>query len=97
MKPSEQERNPVWTNISLSTTVAVEILVLIAANSLSQARFGAIGIVLSTGLLIIVGILINTIAGYRAHERGELWGGRIAALGILVWIVTTAAVYHHYH
>jgi hypothetical protein len=93
MKPSEQ-RSPVWTNISLSTTVAVEILVLIAANSMSHASFGAIGIALSTGLVIVVGILISTIAGYRAHERGERWGGRIAALGILVWIAT---VYQHYH
>jgi len=97
MKPSERERNSAWTNISLATTVAVEIFVLMAADSLSGAGFGAIGIGLSTGVLIIVGIIVNTIAGCRAHERGESWGGRIAALGIFLWIATAATVYHRFH
>ena len=39
-------------------------------------------------VLVVVGTLTNVVAGYFAHKRGEPWGGRIAALGIAVWVAT---------
>ena len=50
------------------TTVAVETVVLLASDSLSGADFGAIGVVFFTGLLVMVGIAINVIAGCLAHK-----------------------------
>src|SRR5689334_11587308 len=92
-----QERFPAWTATSFVNTVIIETVVLIAADSLSGASFGAIGIVLLTGLLVMVGIAINAAAGYLARKRSEFWGGRIAAFGVAVWIATIAAVYYRNH
>src|SRR6478752_10612845 len=93
----EQERFPAWTAVSFLTTVAVETVVILASDSLSGASFGAIGIVFFTGLLVMIGIAINVIAGCIAHKRSELWGGRIAAFGTALWIATIATVYNRHH
>ena len=87
----KQERLPVCTRISLFTTVAVEMFLLFAGWSLPGAGFGRLGIVLSAGLVVVVGLIANTVAGSIAHERGEYWGGRIATSGIAVWLATIAA------
>ena len=88
-----QDRLPVCTGISLLITVAVEFVVLDAGWSLPGSGFGALGIVLSTGLIVAVGVIGNSVAGHFSRKRGEYWGGRIAALGVAIWAVTVAAFY----
>ena len=56
--------------------------------SLSGAGFGTIGVFLLMASLTGVGVVVNTVAGLMAHQRGEPWGARIAAFGIVALIVT---------
>jgi hypothetical protein len=42
--------------------------------------------------MVVLGFLINLFAGCVAIKRKEFWGGRIAALGIVIWLVTVAAL-----
>jgi hypothetical protein len=67
----EQNRPPVCTAISLVTTIAIEALICIAADAVSHASFGAVGVALSTGLFVVLGTGINLVAGFAAHRRRE--------------------------
>jgi hypothetical protein len=86
---------PVWTGISLASTLAVEAAMVSAIRSIPGSDLGFIGIGVITAGVALVGILINIIAAYHAHKRGEPWGGRFAVLGIVVW-GATIAVCHYY-
>jgi hypothetical protein len=94
---SGQKRFPVCTGISLFMTIAVEVLILEVGWSARSAGFGAGAIVLVTLLAVAVGILFNAILGLAAHKGGEYWGGRIAALGVAVWLATIAWFYFQLH
>ncbi len=87
-----QERAPVCTAISLFTTAAIEIVILLLLEALARGGlgFGAIGAGMFTAFLIFLGLFINIIAGSAANNRGELWGGRIAIAGVGVWAMTIA-------
>lgn len=87
-----QARVPVFTVISLLTTIIVEVMILLAAASLPNAGFGAIGIVLITGLIVVVGLIVNSAAGCLAHKYREVWGGRIAAFGTAAWVTTILVI-----
>ena len=88
----DQELTPVYTGISSLVTIAVEAVIFLAVRSLPGAGFGAIGIYYSTALLIFVGVILNVFLGSLAHRRGEYWGGRIAASGIAVWLLTISGL-----
>jgi hypothetical protein len=94
---SGHKRFPVCTAISLFISVTVEILVLQAGWSIPGAGFGAGALVLVTLLAVAIGILFNAILGHAAHKSGECWGGRIAALGVAVWLATMAWFYFQLH
>ena len=83
-----QPRIPVFIGISLFTTVAVETTILWIAFNIPGAGTKAIGGFVLGAFLLVVGGIINTVAGSVAHMRGEFWGGRIAALGTTAWFVT---------
>ena len=84
----DQERTPVYTGIGCLVTVGVEAVIFLAAASLPGSGFGAIGIIYLTALLVLAGVVANVLLGSGAHRRREYWGGRIAAAGIVVWLLT---------
>jgi hypothetical protein len=59
-----------------------------SADALQQADFAALGIGFFAGLVLVIGTLTNIVAGCLAYKRHEFLGGRIAALGITVWLLT---------
>jgi hypothetical protein len=61
---------------------------LVAVQSLPHAGLGGIVVILLTGILVLGGITMNIAAGIAARQRGEYWGGRIAAGGIALWLLT---------
>ena len=80
-----RDRLPRFTTISLFTTFGVEAAILFVKKS------GANGFDLTPVLVLflaIVGVVVNLISGWYAHKRGEAWGGRIAALGIALWVAS---------
>lgn len=83
-----QPRVPVFTGISLVTTVAVETLILWIAVQIPGTGTNAIGGFVFLAFLLVAGGLINAVVGTAAHWRGEFWGGRIAGLGTTAWFVT---------
>ena len=85
-----QERIPVFTVISLVTTVAVEaVVVLFSGPAGGYAAIGAWGI---TYFMVFVGFIINIVAGWGAYRRREFWGGRIAVFGMVTWVATLVAL-----
>src|SRR5436190_23130077 len=88
----DQERAPVSTAVSCLTTLAVEVVILLAARSVPSAGFAAAGVAFLTGLLVLGGIAINIVLGSVAHSRGEYGGGWIAAAGIAIWLLTIGSV-----
>jgi hypothetical protein len=86
------DRYPGSGTVSLATTIGIDVAIIGIQPSLSGAGFGAIGVFLLMVLLAGVGVVVNTIAGLIAHQRGEAWGARIAALGIVALIATVLVV-----
>jgi len=84
----------VFTAISLLTSFGVETVLLLVKGSLSGRGFGAIGAYLLAWLLVMVGAIVNVVVGCLAHRRGEVWGGWIAALGVVVCVATMLRVAH---
>jgi hypothetical protein len=94
-----QARFPLWTVISVLITVLVETVIVTMANPVvdQSAPLGWVapfGAVLITDLMVVLGFLINLVAGCVAIKRKEFWGGRIAVLGVVVWIATVVALHH---
>lgn len=83
---------PTCGTVSLVTTIGIEVAIISIQPSLSGAGFGAIGVFLLMMLLAGVGVVVNMVAGLMAHQRGEAWGARIAALGIVALIATVLVV-----
>jgi hypothetical protein len=82
-----QERTPVCTLILLVSTVAIEALILLMIHTPIKG-YETIGAYFFTVLLVLVAVVSNVVGGWVAHKREEFWGGRIAILGIAVWLAT---------
>ena len=83
----DQERTPVFTTISLLTTVFV-LFVMILVPSFTYRDWGAPAAYIFTLLVVVFGAAANIIVGFCASVRGEYCGGRIAAMGMALWLVT---------
>jgi len=83
-----QPRSPAFTGISLVTTVAVESTIVWIGTAVPGKGTNAIGGFVLGAFLVLIGSIINAVAGSVAHMRHEFWGGRIAALGTASWFVT---------
>jgi hypothetical protein len=83
-----QERAPGFTGISLFTTVGVEISILLIAEALPGSGTNGLGGIALGVFLILVGSVVNAVAGIGAHWRREYWGGRIAGIGAAAWFAT---------
>jgi hypothetical protein len=88
-----QERTPVWTVISLLTTVLVEAAIILIVLTAQTDAWGRLGACILIGLAGAVGFLVNCIAGSKAAKRGEYLGGRIATVGIAIWVVTVLGIF----
>ena len=75
------------TSISLLTTVFV-LFVMNLVPSFTYRDWGAPAACMFTWLVVVFGVVANSIAGLCASVRGEYRGGRIAAIGIALWLVT---------
>jgi hypothetical protein len=84
-----QERTPVCTAISVLTTVLVDVYLLTFRN-IDWGPFGGAFALVFTGLVVLVGLAVNLIVGDIAQSRQEYWGGRIANVGITLWLLTIA-------
>jgi hypothetical protein len=84
-----QEQTPVCTAISLLTTALVEVYLLMVP-SIEWGPFGGAFALVFTALVLLIGIAANTLAGRIAATRSEYFGGRIAILGVALWLVTIA-------
>lgn len=78
---------PLFTILSVLTAAAVEGLILLIAVSLRGVGLAG-GAALFGGPVVLIGVLLNGVAGYAASQRGECWGGDVATIGIGVWAVT---------
>ena len=85
-----QQRIPTCTVISVVTTLAVETLVILFSGP--SPGYAAIGAIFITYFSVFAGLIVNIIAGWAAYRRRELWGGRIAFLGVVIWIATLVAL-----
>lgn len=83
----EQERNPVFTAISVLTTFLVWIAVIVLTLH-DLNGFAALVQFPLTVIVLLIGFVINGVAGLIASSRGEYLGGQIASLGIILWFVT---------
>lgn len=83
----EQERTPLFTAISLLATVLM-LAVIIVAPFLKYRDWGGIVALALPWLALQAGLIVNGIAGLVAHVRGEYWGGRIAAIGMVLLLIT---------
>lgn len=59
-------------------------------RNIDWGPFGGAFALMLTGLVILVGLVVNLIVGDIAHSRHEYWGGRIAIAGITLWLLTIA-------
>jgi riboflavin transporter FmnP len=83
----EQERTPVFTAISFLTTV-LALAVIIVMPFLKYRDWGGIVALVFPWLALQAGLIVNCIAGVAAHARGEYLGGRIAAIGAALLLIT---------
>jgi hypothetical protein len=85
----EQERTPVYTAVSILTTVLV--WAIITMDCLTKPRdWGGLAQALLLVFALVMGSLINIVLGVKAFSRGEYCGGRISAVGIALWFLTVA-------
>jgi hypothetical protein len=87
----EQKRAPIFTGVSLLTMVLVLPLVIVLLVQKPEA-WGELAQLAALVLLMIIGMLIDGIVGSIAHARREYCGGWIAALGVVVWVLTLVIV-----
>ena len=88
----EQETTPVFTAIAVGATVLGWVLIVI--NLLHKARdWGGLAEGFALLFILVVGSLFNAVIGAIASSRGEYCGGRVAALGIVVWFLTVGVLY----
>jgi hypothetical protein len=84
-----QERTPVYTAVSILTTVIV--WAIITMDCLTKPRdWGGLAQAFSLVFALVAGSLINIVLGVKAFSRGEYCGGRISAVGIALWFMTVA-------
>jgi hypothetical protein len=88
----EQERNPVLTITSALTTALVWMVIVMDLLH-TPKDLGDLAELALLVLAFVVGTLINAIAGAFAFSRREYLGGRVAALGIVLWFLTVALVF----
>jgi hypothetical protein len=82
----------VFTTISLLTTLfvlAAIIAIPIAHGTRHSGELSLLGTTLGIQFATAIGILINCVAGVGAMARGEYCGGRIAVMGVFVWLAAT--------
>jgi hypothetical protein len=91
----EQEKAPIFTAVSLLTTVVVWVVVIADILYKPHDPVGPLARFYILILLLLVGLLINAVVGGIAASRGEYCGGRIAAVGIALWLVTTLLLYRN--
>lgn len=85
----EQERTPVYTAVSILTTVLVWAIIMM--DCLTKPRdWGGLAQAFLLAFALVVGSLINIVLGVKAFSRGEYCGGRISAVGIALWFLTVA-------
>lgn len=72
----------------MATTTGIAVAVFALSRSLSGAGFGGAGIGGLMVLLVVGGVLVNTVAGLTANARGESWGCRNAAICVAILIAT---------
>jgi hypothetical protein len=85
----EQERTPVYTAVSILSTVVV--WAIITMDCLTKPRdWGGLAQTFLLVFALVVGSLINIVLGVKAFSRGEYCGGRISAVGIALWFLTVA-------
>lgn len=83
----EQQKTPVCTAIAALTTVLVWSIVFFDLLHQPHDWSGlAQGFVLV--VVLFLGLIANSVAGVLAAKRGEYWGGRIAAFGAALWLLT---------
>jgi hypothetical protein len=91
----KQKRLPVYTVTSILVTVLVEFEMMSGSRPARDSRYPVpemVGNLMFKLLAVFFGFIVNIVAGRVAHKRGEFWGGRIAAVGIAVWLVTLATL-----
>jgi hypothetical protein len=83
----EQEKTPVCSALAALTTILVWSIVFFDLLHRPHDWGG-----LAQGFLLVavlfLGLIANSIVGVLAARRGEYWGGRIAALGAALWLLT---------
>jgi hypothetical protein len=84
----DQETTPACTAASVLTTVGIWIVV--ALDLVRTGDWGSFGLLITA---LFFGSLLNVVLGSVAAARGEYCGGRIAALGILLWYLTVLTFY----
>ena len=85
----EQERTPVYTSLSMLTTVIVWVIITLDCLTNSHGW----GVLVQIFLLLVVlavGSPLNIVFGLLATSRGEYCGGRVSAIGIALWLLTLA-------
>ena len=84
----DQERAPVFTAISLLTTIVVQGIIIVVASATYTEMVAIYAALVLAGPVLLTAVVVNSVVGIVASVRGEYWGGRIAAMGIALWIVT---------
>jgi hypothetical protein len=93
----EQKKSPTFTVLSLLTTTFIwlalsALLLLDPEDGWGRAAQFWISIT-----MLCLGVLINGSLGAIANGRGEFCGGRVAALGIALWLLTAFVLFRLRH
>ena len=78
--------------VSLATAIGIELAIIGVQTPLAGAGFGAIGVFLLNVLLAGIGVVVNTISGLIAYQRGETGAARIAAVSAVALVATVFVV-----
>jgi hypothetical protein len=86
-----QEKVPVFTALSVLTTITVEC-VMIVAPFLNTGGWAKAGTFALTGLALYIGVVINLLSALVAFERDEYKGGTIGIGGSGICLLTGVVI-----
>jgi hypothetical protein len=89
----EQEKIPKFTILSLLTTMVVWLVLVHFLLMDPGDGWGASAQFWISIYVVCGGGLINGSLGGAAHDRREYCGGRVAALGITLWVLTAVVLF----